>query len=90
MKTKTQKYQRCHIKECTNTFDHAVGGDRVLTSGPYCLPCFYAAQLVQNGLTPEQIEERADYMEMMIPHLASAGWLWSDVKTSYQRKPVLD
>lgn len=80
---------KCRQKGCPNTFTHALFADRVLVGGADCLPCFYAAQFIEHGLTPEQVEQQPDYMESLVPHLAKGGWLWSDVKASFERRPTL-
>lgn len=83
---------KCRQKGCPNTYTHVVGGIGAFgarMSGADCLPCFYAAQLLENGQTPEQIEAVPQIMELFLPHLTEAGWTWEHVKASFERRPEI-
>lgn len=91
--TKTQlKRHRCRQTGCPNTYVFVLGGDmafgRHYQDGE-CIPCFYAALLLEYGLTPERVENSEQMMEMFLPHLDKMGWTWNDVRDSYQRHPVV-
>jgi hypothetical protein len=54
-----------------------------------CIPCGFAAEMIENGQTPEQIEQHAQLMGMFLPFLKNTGWTWDDVKASFLRGPVV-
>jgi hypothetical protein len=54
-----------------------------------CIPCNFAAQMVANGQTPEQVEAARPMMELFLPFLEKTGWCWEDVKASFERRPVI-
>lgn len=83
---------RCRQKNCPNTYSDVIGGEMAFGkhySGAECLPCFYAALIIEYGLTIEQIEQSENFMGMMQPHLEKTGWSWNDVRDSYQRGALL-
>lgn len=87
------KRHRCRHKFCPNRYDDVIGGDGAFGSkktGAECMPCFYAAQFIENGQTPEQIEGSAHVMEMMLPHLEKVGWNWNDVKAAFERMKTVN
>lgn len=89
--TKAPKF-RCRQNGCPNTYTDVIGGDMAFGSnyrGADCLPCNFAAQLIQNRQTPEQIKQSPQLMEMFLPFLEKTGWGWADVEASFQRKPVM-
>jgi hypothetical protein len=86
----TRKYH-CRQKGCPNTYTDVLGGDAAFGKnygGGDCMPCYFAAQIVEYGLTPEQVE-KSELGAMMKPFLEKTGWIWGDVEDSYQRKPVV-
>ncbi len=83
---------RCRQNGCPNTYTDVVGGDNAFgkhKGHADCLPCFFAAQLIENGQTPEQIETMPHLVASFRDKLAPMGWTWDDVKASYARKPAL-
>jgi len=54
-----------------------------------CIPCFLAAEMIENGQTPEQVEAVPQLMELMLSFLGKTGWVWGDLKASFDRKPVV-
>lgn len=83
---------RCRQKNCPNTYTHVLGGDMAFGkhyNGGDCMPCFYAALLLEYGVTTERVEQSEQMMAMFKPHLDAMGWTWADVKNSYARGPVV-
>ncbi len=83
---------RCRQQGCPNVYTEVLGGDAAFGmnySGADCMPCYFAALLVEYGQTPEQIEESEQLMEMFHPFLERTGWSWDNVKDSYQRRPQI-
>lgn len=92
MKTKPSQF-RCRQKGCPNTFTDVIGGDMAFGKNAKksadCTPCNIAAQMIEYGQTPEQIEAVPQMMELMLSTLKNTGWTWQHVKDCLQRKPVV-
>jgi hypothetical protein len=81
---------KCRQAGCPNTYTNVIGGDNAFGknhSGADCVPCNIAAQMLDNGQTPEQIEACPQMMELMLQVLKGSGWTWQDVKDSLPRRP---
>jgi hypothetical protein len=91
-RTPAPRKYRCRQKGCLNAYTDVIGGDSAFGKnygGADCIPCNIAAQLIENGQTPELIEQHAQLMEMFLPFLKNTGWCWDDVKASFLRGPVV-
>ncbi len=78
----------CRNKFCPNRYDDTIGGDHAFgkkRSGAECIPCLYADQMVNQGLTIEKVEAVPHLMEMFVGLLSKTGWTWQDMKDSYER-----
>jgi len=83
---------KCRQQGCPNTYTDVLGGDNAFGKnygGADCLPCYYAALLIEYGLAPEQLDEVPEFKSRFLPHLEQAGWAWEDLKDSYRRQPKI-
>jgi hypothetical protein len=89
-KTKPRVFH-CRQEGCPNIYTEIIGGDTAFGKHPKgdCVPCFMAAQMLSNGQIPELIETSPEIMDLLSHILKKSGWAWSDVKASFERKPVV-
>jgi hypothetical protein len=83
---------KCRQAGCPNTYTNVIGGDMAfgrVRGNADCVPCNIAAQMLDYGQTPEQIEACAQMMELMLQVLKESGWTWQDVKDSLPRRPKM-
>jgi len=90
---------KCRHSDCENRYQDVIGGDNAFgknKSGAECLPCMYAAQMVEHGQTIEEIESVPHLMKMFTELLrrgagdcryaeGKTGWTWEHVKASHAR-----
>jgi len=85
-----KKTGHCRQKGCPNTFNGMIGrdgwGEKLYGD---CLPCHMAAQLWEDGLSPEQAAVNHQWKEMAEALLVKTGWTWADLVASYARHPVI-
>lgn len=85
---KAHRRYKCRNSFCTNHYDEIIGGDKAFGSkktGAVCIPCLYAAQLLDTGLTLDKVDETPHVKRMFLGLLAKTGWTWDDMIFSYQR-----
>jgi hypothetical protein len=91
MKTRTTGLPgrwKCRNAGCNNHYDDVIGGDNAFgkhKAGAECIPCLYAAQMVDHGQTIEQVEAVPQLMEMFTQLLGNTGWTWEHVKEAHAR-----
>ena len=87
-KTAARRRYKCRHAFCPNHYTDVIGGDTAFgkhKTGAVCVPCFYAEQMIEQGQTIEQVEERPELTEMFVGLLGKTGWTWQDMQDSYQR-----
>ena len=79
---------KCRNVDCSNYYDDVIGGDSAFgkhKAGAECIPCLYAAQMVDQGTSVEKVESVPHLMEMFTRLLANTGWTWEHVKEAHAR-----
>lgn len=87
-RTAAPRRYKCRHAFCPNHYTDVIGGDTAFgkhKAGAECIPCLYAAQMVDQGQTIEQVETVPQVLEMFLKVLTMNGWTWQDMKDSYQR-----
>ncbi len=88
-----ERAYRCRQDGCPNYFSEVIGGDNAFGKNAIkssdCIPCNFAAQMVDNGQTPEMVEAIPELLEGFIDLLEKTGWTWEHVKESFTRRPKI-
>lgn len=74
---------KCRL--CGKGYTDVIGGDNAFgkrKGGAACIPCFYAEQMTDQGLTIEQVEGSPELLESFTSVITKAGWTWQDMKDS--------
>lgn len=87
-----QRRYHCRQQGCPNTYTDVLGGEQAFGkhfAGADCIPCYIAAQLHDNGQTPEMIERIPALRARCEQLLRNTGWTLAHVQASYTRHPVI-
>jgi hypothetical protein len=87
--TRPNKGYKCRNKWCQKRYTDVVGKQgwtqKDTLRGAECIPCLYAKQMVQQGITPERVQaETPTMVEAFETSLGPMGWRWSDIAESYK------